>query len=482
MEGLYETIKALAQQRPARFHMPGNKGRDYLSLGDGFLLDMTELPQLDNLFQPQGVLALAQRQMAECFGAEESFFLVNGSSCGIMAAVMAACGEGETLICARNSHVSLFRAMALSGARPAYVYPAIAEGIPLCGGLSPAAVAAAMGEHPNARAIFITCPTYEGITSDISKIAKMAHAQGMLLIVDEAHGAHFGFSDYFPATALAQGADVVIQSHHKTLASLGQTAVLHVQGTLADREKIKTYLAMLQTTSPSYLLMASLDRNRALLHEQGGDIFAQYVSNLEALRKALDAALGEVRGARLLDISVAAQVGAADLDRGKLVLLTPQALRLDSWLREERQIYSEMSGRDAILFMTSYADTAEDYERLHAAIDAYFGAPGRREPAETCCESAMGEGIAALYTPPKSICTPKEGLGRQTAMATLDKAVGRVSGSFITPYPPGIPAIVPGEELSAALLAQMGGLLNAGQRVLGIEQDEKGQNILNVFV
>ncbi len=291
-ENLLEKLERYGASDFYPLHMPGHKRRISL-FGDPFAIDITEIDGFDDLHNAQGILLEAQRRAARLYGAEETYYLVNGSTCGILSAVSASVARGGRLLLARNSHRSCYHAAFLNDLRVTYVCPPVAEisaagaACGLCGSIRPEDVREALRRHPDIQAVLVTSPTYDGVVSDIGAIAEAAHAAGAVLIVDEAHGAHFGMHSYFPERALAHGADIVINSLHKTLPSLTQTALLHVQGERADREKLRSYLDIYQTSSPSYILMAGMDACVRLLEEQGEELFASFVTRLEQMRDEL---------------------------------------------------------------------------------------------------------------------------------------------------------------------------------------------------
>ena len=257
---MYRHLQEYLSKGVYPFHMPGHKRNPVFFPVELTGMDLTEIPGMDILRDATGIIRDLQCKIADFYGADESFILVNGSSAGIVAAICAACNEGDKLYAARNGHVSMFNGMALSGALPIYISPKVAEtgtlGITgLAGGIDPSQ----LDNMEEGAAVIVVSPTYEGFVSDIKAIAEKVHSCGGMLIVDEAHGAHFPFHSAFPDSALNMGADIVVQSFHKTLPVLGQLAVLHVKGQRVDTGRLKFYLQAMQTTSPSYMLMAQLD-------------------------------------------------------------------------------------------------------------------------------------------------------------------------------------------------------------------------------
>ncbi len=287
---LDEKLQAYADSDCYPFHMPGHKRSGKLELPNPYSIDITEIEGFDNLHHAETILKEAQMRAAEMFGAKSTFYLVNGSTCGILSAISAALPRKGTLM-SRNSHKSAYHAAYLRELETIYLLPAVTK-FGISGSIPPTHVEQALEEFPQTGCIFLTSPTYDGIVSDIQAIADIAHAHNVPLIVDEAHGAHFMFSKKFPAPALRCGADVVIQSLHKTLPCLTQAALLHVNSKRIDRNSLKRFLGIYQTSSPSYLLMASIDKCIRFMREESAprmteftQLLAKFYHKSEALRR-----------------------------------------------------------------------------------------------------------------------------------------------------------------------------------------------------
>ena len=282
---LEQKLNELEQSDIYPFHMPGHK-RAFLPFANPYAIDITEIEGFDNLHHATGILQEAQQKAADLYGAKKTYYLVNGSTCGLLAAISAAVPRGEKILMARNCHKAVYHAMYLRQLVPVYLYPEdTAYGIQ--GQVTPQMVQKQLKQTPDIRAVVITSPTYDGVVSDIQSIADIVHAYGIPLIVDEAHGAHFRFSDYFPVSAADLGADVVIQSFHKTLPAMTQTAVLHLCSERVSEKLIRRFLGIYETSSPSYILMSSLDACVAKLEKDSGRLFDEFTENLEAARRQL---------------------------------------------------------------------------------------------------------------------------------------------------------------------------------------------------
>ncbi len=447
------------------FHMPGHKRQKEL-FSHPYRMDITEIEGFDDLHHPQkgGVLGKAQERAARLYRAEETHFLVNGSTAGILSAVFGCTSQGGTLLMARNCHRSAYHAAELRGLRAVYLYPPQIENLWINGGIFPGDVEKALAADPEIQAVLVTSPTYEGVCSDIGAIARICHRYGRPLLVDQAHGAHFPFSSYFPEDALKAGADVVIHSVHKTLPSLTQTALLHVQGGLADRERIRRYLSVYQSSSPSYVLMASLDSCMELLEREGSALFETHVRRLEAFRQGC-------RGLSRLFLvgkELAGKDGVWDFDRSKLLVSTWRAESsgggLAELLRKRYHLEMEMAAPYYVLGITGAADTEEGFKRLGKALEELDGefSPGVR--VWPWAREKDGKSGAAVYAAGTAIELPRE-------LVELSRCAGRIAASYLYLYPPGIPFLVPGEEIHSRDWEQMEGFLEAGLPVRGLGPD-----------
>lgn len=436
---LYEFLVSNKKRDNYPFHMPGHKQNlAFLPLGFNFLeMDITEIPGSDNLHSPKGLIRDAQQKMSLLCGANASFMLVNGSSCGVMAAILSVCADGDEIIMARNSHISAYHALLLSGAKPVYIAPEFTEyGLPYQ--ISTKKLEEALLAHPRCKAVFVTSPTYEGFCSPIKEIADLVHQNGKILIVDEAHGAHFGLHSYFPPSANTLGADLVIQSLHKTLAVPNQCALLHVNNNAVDEELLKRILSMLQTTSPSYILLAMMEQAAEALLYKPHLLMDPYVSLLQHFREGM----ANCKAIRLLS--------EKNMDLGKLVFLLQtsdiSAKGLYTILAEKYGLQLEMAGFNHVIAMTSYADTHEGFDLLLRAMqlldkDLNF--------STNFTTIKLGNKI------PKQILLPKEAYRKKRMRVLPEQAMYQISGDFVVPYPPGIPLLAPGEEIGPHTLEEL---------------------------
>lgn len=442
---LYNGIKTLLDTYP--MHMPGHKRNTAFVDEELLSLDITEIDGSDNLHHPEGIIEEAQEELARFEGADYSYFLVNGGSSGILTAILGTLGEGEEFIVCRNAHKSVFNACVLSGAEPVYISPDILP----CGitvGVSSNTLQEAFKAYPKAKAVLVTSPTYEGFTSDIKALAQIAHSHGAMLIVDETHGAHFPFSKAFPKTAMEQGADISVQSWHKTLPCINQSAVINIQGGRVDIDRIREAYQMVQTTSPSYIMLALMDKMRAMLSEDES-YFETYVKKLNTLRGRLR----DLKGMRLME--------GSNYDIGKIVLDTGKNLEgktLAKTLLKEYNVQIELAGLNHIIAMTSVADTPEGLEHLgDALLEADKNLP---------CYEPVGFGFKGTE-PVKPVIAPRRAFYAKTCSLPLNDVVGRIAGECVTPFPPDIPLILTGETVTAESVELIKRYRAEGHTVMG---------------
>lgn len=459
-ETLFMALQRYGREDAIPMHMPGHKRNEALApylkaLGAG--LDITEIDGFDDLHGAEGILRRGMERAAQLWGAKRSFYLVNGSTCGILAAIHAVLGQGGSAIVARNCHKSVYHGLELCGITPHFLLPPVESRFGICGSIAPAEVERALQTHPDVRLVIVTSPTYEGVVSDIRAIADVAHRHHAVLLVDEAHGAHLGMGN-FPAGAVACGADVVIQSAHKTLPSLTQTALLHLQGELVDPERVAHSLEIFETSSPSYLLMASLDSCVALLLEQGQHLLQEWNASLQAFGQEVRS----LQHLRILGYTAAPDSSVYALDPSKIVISTAGTSvtgpELMGSLRKEANIELEMAASDYVIAMTGMGDTADTFHALARALCK----------ADRMIQTSPSAAVRPALQLPRRLCSAQEAVFGAREKCPLDKAAGRVSAGYVWAYPPGIPLLVPGEEIDAALLSVFKGLQESGVSLRGL--------------
>lgn len=464
MQTLYDSLVNYGESDFYPYHMPGHKrSHSAGTLSEIYKLDITEIEGFDNLHQAEGVIRQAQESAAKLYGSEETFFLVNGSTCGVLAAISSVTNRQDTVLIARNCHKSVYNAAFLKELNLRYIYPGQITEYDISDAVSPEEVKTALERYPECRAVVITSPTYEGIVSDIETISRIVHEKGKILIVDEAHGAHFGLAQGLPENAVRQGADIVIHSLHKTLPSMTQTALLHVNGPRIDRVKLRRYLSIYQSSSPSYVLMASMDSCISYLLENAESSFEKIKKNhknfSDCMEKCRHIRIGkeEVLWEKGYNVSV--------WDICKLVISVKgtsiNGQELYDMLLSEFHLQMEMAADSYVLAIMTISDGEEGWKRL---ADALLQIDDRIEDGVEKSEHHMSHQPTVRMTIAQALeCVSRE--------VPLEQAQGEVSGGFINLYPPGIPIIVPGEVIDACIIRQIQESLKLGLRVQGISEN-----------
>lgn len=455
MSTLYDKLTDYSRSDYYGFHMPGHKRNlELRGALPACRIDITEIEGFDDLHHSDGILKEAQELAASVYHADETHFLVGGSTSGILSAVFGTVNKGDKILVARNCHKSVYHAIYMHELEPVYLYPEFDEEFCLNTEVKAEDVKKALEEHPQIRAVIIVSPTYDGVVSDIEAVAAAVHEKGLLLIVDEAHGAHLGFHSYFPENSNVKGADIVIHSVHKTLPALTQTALLHMNGSLVNRERVRRYLHMLQSSSPSYVLMASIDSCVHVLDEGCAELFDPYVGMLESTRNSLSG----LKRLRLLS-------RAEGYDRSKIVISTKDSdiggRELYWQLLERYSLQMEMMAGSYVLAMTSVGDREEGFERLVKALfeidkeidrrlcgtDRRVGedTPDRRKRAGRNVWSGLR--LPRIYGSAQIEKVIEAEAGKVVRVPWKESA-GSVSLEYAYLYPPGTPLIVPGEQIT----------------------------------
>ena len=499
--GLLERLTEYAGSDAYPFHMPGHKRREITDgipggFPDPYGIDITEIDGFDNLHHAEGILKDAMDEAAAIYGTDRSWYLVNGSTCGILSAVFATTENGGKILTARNCHKAVYHAICLNRLEAEYLYPEEITEFGINGGIRAEDVRKALekdamhcagnsgdvrGKITKIQAVLITSPTYEGVVSDIRVIADVAHEYGIPLIVDEAHGAHLEYADQchsFPKSALEYGADIVIQSLHKTLPCFTQTAILHVKGKLVDQDRISRDLSMFQTSSPSYLFMAGTERCIRYMDGDGRNEMVRYEERLEHFMKRMEG----LQVLEVLDREICGKYRTvAGWDPSKIVVSTMRAEdfhgeELAETLRRKYHLEMEMTAPEYVIAMTSLMDTEEGFERLGTALLEIDGALRHCVESEQQKEKGESKGKKRCETPEATeskvshpirrmlIC---EAMDADTERTALQDTVGKVSAEFVYLYPPGIPIIAPGEVFTDAIVEKIMAYKAAGLLVQG---------------
>lgn len=437
--------------------MPGHKGKlEDESLQAISKLDITEIDGADNLQNPEGIILESQRRAAKLFGSRETIYLVNGSTSGIYAAITGALKPGEKLLIQRNSHGAAYNAAALGDIEIRYIYPDYSEELGLPCGIDAAKLDMALADCPDIKAVFVTSPSYYGICLDIESIAEAVHARNAILIVDEAHGSHLSMSSKFPKSALQSGADIVVQSTHKTLLGLTQTAMIHINSDRVDINRVRKMARIYQSTSPSYILMGSIDHTVTYLLEKGEMAFSAYLGRLEASRKEIS----RIEGVRLLEERDLGGDSAIDISKIVLSMEGMTGKMLEAELRT-RGIELEMSDMQYGVALSTFMDSDEDLEAFRLAVQDIS--------LKRCGKSDKPMNPSSIYLKaPEQRLSQREAFYSATEKTELRYADGKTLASAITPYPPGIPLLVPGEVMDEECLKCIESLIDRGHSVLGV--------------
>lgn len=465
---LDQKLQTYAQSDHYPFHMPGHK-RAALEFPNPYSIDITEIDGFDNLHHAEGILKEAQIRAAELYGSQKSFYLVNGSTCGVLSAISAALPRNGTLLMSRNSHKSAYHAAYLRQLETIYLLPASTE-FGISGSIPPAYVEQALHDFPQAGCVFITSPTYDGVVSDIRTIADLAHARNIPLIVDEAHGAHFPFSKDFPSPALECGADLVIQSLHKSLPCLTQTALLHVNSDLIDLDLLKRFLDIYQTSSPSYVLMASMEQCIRFLKEESAKPMEKFTELLRQFYKTAK----EFHHIQIFDKTSCEPETCFDHDFSKILIsvgdtgLTGKEL-YDIFL-QDYHLQMEMTSGHYVTALTSLKDTSIGFQRLLSALEMI---DRKYHPSNSKEKPLTAE---MIYQIPKPGMSLSQAMEQHTEILPLKASIGHVSQEYIYLYPPGIPLVAPGEILTGNILHTISQCEKQGLSVIGLH-DSKNNNI-----
>lgn len=447
-----EALQTFLDSEPISFHVPGHKHGLLSTLPEGLKsalrYDVTELSGLDDLHAPAEMLLEAQRMLAAVYGADQSYFLVNGSTVGNLAMIRTVCAPGDTVLVQRNAHKSVFHALELAAVQAILLTPEWDETTCTAGPVSSATVQEALERHPDAKGVVVTYPTYYGTTgAELPKIVEIAHGQGVPVLVDEAHGAHFIAGDPFPTSALKLGADIVVQSAHKTLSAMTQASFLHVNSQLVDIDRLTRTLSMLQTSSPSYLLLASLDDARSMIATYSED-------DKQAFLKWRREVIDQLRTIKALEV-------IETEDPLKILLRQKEAsgYSLQQSL-EEVGIYTELADERQVLFVLPLltSETSYPIQPIYEAIDSAVQKDSEHVPEQD---------EAVVEKSHKLVITTSSHSKKETAWVPAESASGLELAAAIIPYPPGIPLVLSGEQLNPLLIQEIRQMMDAGAKFQG---------------
>ncbi|TVQ42036.1 MAG: aminotransferase class I/II-fold pyridoxal phosphate-dependent enzyme [Gloeocapsa sp. DLM2.Bin57] len=474
---IIEQLGILSTQPDAAFYAPGHKRGQGINplladlLGHQvFKADLPELPELDNLFAPTGVIAEAQSLAAAAFGASQTWFLVNGSTCGIIAAILATCQEGDKIILPRNSHRSVISGLILSGAMPIFIQPEYNPQWDLVSSITPEAIASTLAQHPDAKAVMVVYPTYQGICTDLASIVQITHSYNIPLLVDEAHGAHLHFHPDLPPSAMSRGADLSVQSAHKTLGALSQASLLHLQGNRINADALNQALGLVQSTSPSYLLLASLDAARQQMAIQGEQLLTHTLHLTQLAKNDLN------KLSRLNILTQEYLSSHYQLDSTRLTVLLPDSplsgYEADTILRNQYNVTPELPLKKSLTFIFSIGNTQTDIHALTLGLQRLE----QNLPQKSQDEPRLPYSFPIL-TQSK---TPRAAFFAHKRVQPLTESVGEISAELICPYPPGIPILLPGEKITSEAISYLLEVKKNGAIITGC-QDESLEQITTVI-
>ncbi|MBD2183185.1 aminotransferase class I/II-fold pyridoxal phosphate-dependent enzyme [Aerosakkonema funiforme] len=466
---LLDALRSYINNPHAGFYTPGHKRGEGISQSLAELLgtrvfrsDLTELPGLDNLSAPEDTIQEAQALAAEAFGSEKTWFLINGSTAGVIAAILATCSTGDKIILPRNVHSSAIAGLILSGAIPIFVNPEYDSILDIAYSITPQAVAAALAKHPDAKAVVMVYPTYDGVCGDVEAIAHLAHQYNIPLLVDEAHGPHFTFHPELPISALSAGADLTVQSTHKVLSALTQASMLHLQGNRIDRDRLTKALQLVQSTSPSYLLLASLDAARQQMALYGKELMAETLRLADEARNQIS----QISGLSIL--KTAHTPGFVNLDRTRLTV-TVSNLGLTGFAADEifaqHGVLAEFPSMEHLTFIISLGNKQADIVQLvqaFATLAKQYKAPSLRMSQPRVRNLAQ---IYNCYEMP--LISPREAFFAATETLPIETISQRISAELVCPYPPGIPLLMPGELITPVTLEYLLNIQAMGGKISG---------------
>ena len=433
---IYNALTEYRKSKALRMHMPGHKGAKKLS-GVDSSVDITEITYFDNLHNAEGIIKESMELAAKKWGSEKSYYLVNGSTCGLLSAVRALTKRGEKVLVARNAHKSVFNSIELCGLQPVFIMPQIIDEWNIFGSVSAASVKKALEENEDVKLVIITSPTYEGVLSDIASISEIVHKHNAILLVDEAHGAHLGFKP-FANGAVKNGADVVIESLHKTLDAPTQTAIMHC-GKSVDFKKIEHQLSVFETSSPSYVFLSSIDQCVREINDNSFEEWEEAINEFYEKAKAFS-------NIKVLGNCYKNYSGIFDYDRTKIVICPENELKdgyaLFNVLREKYNIECEMATDGYALALTGSGDSRKTLKRLYKALLKIDSTNNYKK-----CTN-----MVFMYENPIMKTTPENALTDESEIINLSGGRGRVSAEYVWAYPPGIPIVIPGEEIPEFLI------------------------------
>lgn len=468
---LYNALNDYLSKKNIPFYTSGHKmgksiSKNFLKTSIKNLLqyDLTELDGLDNLHEPEGVIKEAQELAAKAYKADYTFFLINGSTVGNQAMIMSVCNNGDKIIIPENSHKSVLNALILSGANPIYIPCKWNKKLGVTYGFDINKLEEELKKDSSIKAVFVTNPNYYGFCVDLKKIVEIAHKYNKPVLVDEAHGAHFNFHNNLPLSAISCGADMVVQSTHKTLSALAQGSMLHLKSKIINKEKVKSILNILQSSSPSYLLMLFLDFARFQMVTEGEKLLTNLLNLIDDFKDKTN----NIKGLYCYDKSVCKNYDIYDYDPTKIIIdfseLGLSGFTAIDILNDEFNIQAEMSTMFNIMSLASIGNNKKDFEKLLTAL---------KKIAINYKKSNVLEDDFYLAKPkiPKTLLSPREAFFAKKTKVLLKDSIGKICAETISPYPPGIPIISFGQEINSDIIEYLKFLETKKYFIDGIEDN-----------
>lgn len=460
---IIEELNNIVDNKLISFHVPGHKlGKIYdklnytNTLNKIYSMDTTEIPGTDNLHSPEGIIKESQERASEVFKSDETYYLINGSTCGIQAAIMSLCPPKSKIIANRDCHQSVINACILGDIDPVYINSEIDKNTNILKGINIDDAIKVIDSNLDAKAIILTYPTYYGMTYDLKRVCDYAHSKDIAVIVDEAHGAHLGLSEELPKTALEQGADIVIQSTHKTLPSFTQSSMIHIQGDRVNKEQLVSILKIIESSSPSYMLMASLEIAVDIYNKYGTKLMDELLNNIDKLKNSFK----ENNGIEFYDTDDKTKIFISTINMGLI------GYELETILREEYNIQVELSNYYGSLLICTIGNDNDDFKSLETALN---------EISEKYRTNRNIEKIEYPNNIPVKKLTPREAFYKEKKSVKIYESVGKICGEYIIPYPPGISLTSPGEIITKEIIDYILFCKEKGMNVSGLKDYSLGQ-------
>lgn len=469
---LFTALRKHAEKEPIQFHIPGHKKGSGMDpefrefIGENALsIDLINIAPLDDLHLPKGIIKQAQELAAQAFGADHTFFSVQGTSGAIMAMIMSVCEPGDKILVPRNVHKSIMSAIVFSGAIPIFIHPEVDSNFGISHGITPDSIEKALELYPDTKAVLVINPTYYGISGDLRKIVNITHLRNIPVLVDEAHGAHIHFHKELPLSAMEAGADMAATSVHKLGGSLTQSSILNLCGNLVSPKRVQSVLSMLTTTSTSYLLLASLDAARKSLATEGQALLEDTIRKAEKTRKKIN----QIDHLYCMGHEVLESSAAISIDPTKLLISVKElgitGYKVEKWLRERFNIEVELSDLYNILCIVTPGDSDEDLLALVYALTELSHEYKHK------ADQNINSSVLLPEIPPLAL-TPRDAFYAKTEVIPFDQSAGRIIAEFVMVYPPGIPIFIPGEVITEDNILYTRKNIEAGLPVQGAEDDE----------